>query len=57
MTEDETSIQLPRAQGVLLHEAISLLKDPGCIEMVLLRMRQRGLMTPSQQQQVRENIP
>lgn len=56
MTEDETSIQLPRAQGVLLHEAISLLKDPDGVEMVLLRMRQRGLMTPSQQQQVRETF-
>lgn len=47
---------MPRKQGVLLHEAIALLKRPASMEAALQQMKQRGLMTPSQQQHVRETL-
>ncbi len=48
MTEQEILVQLPRKQGILLHEAIARLTRPGSLDRVLQQMNQQGLMSASQ---------
>ncbi|CAN5470584.1 UvrD-helicase domain-containing protein [soil metagenome] len=55
-TEQEMEQQLPRKQGVLLHEALAQLTEANALDRVMLQMKQQGLMNPSQQQQVRSTL-
>lgn len=52
-TEQEREQQLPRHIGVLLHDAVSRLTDPSLTDTVVKQMHQSGLITISQQAQVK----
>jgi ATP-dependent exoDNAse (exonuclease V) beta subunit len=56
LTEEEYSQQLPRQIGILLHDAMARLTNPSMVDAVVLQMSQVGLLTPSQQLNVREMV-
>jgi ATP-dependent helicase/nuclease subunit A len=55
-TEQQQALQLPRQQGVLLHEALAMLQHPKELDTVINQMILRGLVTESQQVNLRQTL-